>query len=265
MGWLRQRNDAKEAGGAPNRTATIDDLIKNRDHHRERLARARRHIGNGFPWYPYDILGNLTHVDALLHGANRDLGTLAAGLSVADVGAADGDLAFALEDQWGWQVDVVDTARTNMNGLRGARALREQLGSRITISDIDLDAQFRLPRDHYGLVCFLGILYHVQNPFFVLRELASRADHCLLSTRVARFAGEQPTRIAELPVAYLVNPDETNHDASNYWMFSPAGLDRIVARAGWSVLERLSAGDLVASDPSSPDHDERIFMLLRSS
>jgi hypothetical protein len=48
-------------------------------------------------------------------------------------------------------------------------------------------------------------------------------------------------------------------------MFSPAGLDRILARTGWAVLERLSAGDVVASDPSSPDHDERTFMLLRSA
>jgi hypothetical protein len=244
---------------------TIDDLIAHRDRHRKRMAKARRKIGDGIPWYRYDILGNLTHIDALLHGANRDLGALAAGLPVADIGAADGDLAFALEAQWGWHVDVIDTPHTNMNGLRGARALREQLGSKVRIEDIDLDRQFRLPRDHYGLVLLLGILYHLQNPFFVLRELASHADYCLLSTRVARFAGEHCTPIAELPVAYLVNPEETNNDASNYWMFSPTGLDRVVARAGWVVLERYSAGDRFASDPSSPDHDERMYMLLRSS
>ncbi len=184
---------------------------------------------------------------------------------MADIGGADGDLAFALEQQWGWQIDMVDTAAANMNGLRGARALRDHLGSKVRIEAIDLDSQFRLPRDRYGLVFLLGILYHLQNQFFVLRELARHADHCLLSTRVARFAAEHRTPVAELPVAYLVNPDETNNDASNYWMFSPAGLERIVARAGWTVLERYSAGDVVASDPSSPEHDERMFMLLRSA
>jgi hypothetical protein len=151
-----------------------------------------------------------------------------------------------------------------MNGLRGARALRDHLGSNVSIHDIDLDSQFRLPRERYGLVFLLGILYHLQNPFYVLRELAGRADHCLLSTRVARLAGPHRTMIGDLPVAYLVNPDETNNDASNYWMFSPVGLERIVVRAGWVVLERHSAGDVIASDPSSPDHDERMFMLLRS-
>jgi hypothetical protein len=200
----------------------------------------------------------------MLHGEHRDLGRLASGLPVADIGAADGDLAFALEDQFGWQVDIIDTAATNMNGLQAARALRDHLGSNVMIADIDLDSQFRLPRERYGLVFFLGILYHLQNPYYALRELGRHADHCLLSTRVARFAGLDRTQIATLPVAYLVAPAETNNDASNYWMFSPAGLERIVARAGWNVLERYNVGDVVASDPSSPEHDERMFMLLRA-
>jgi hypothetical protein len=245
--------------------ADIADLLSNRKLHRQRLSRARAEIGDGIPWYLYDILGNLNHVDALLTGENRDLGRFAAGLPVADIGGADGDLAFALEHQWGWQVDLIDTASANMNGLRGARALRDHLNSSVTIEDVDLDSQFRLPRERYGLVFLLGILYHLQNPYYALRALAAVADHCLLSTRVARVAGADRTPIATLPVAYLVNPDETNNDASNYWIFSGAGLDRIVARAGWTVLGRYDAGDTVASDPSSPDHDERTFMLLRSA
>ena len=87
----------------------------------------------------------------------------------------------------------------------------------------------------------------------------------MLSTRVARFAGPARTPIGDLPVAYLVAPAETNNDPTNYWMFSPAGLERIVHRAGWSILESMSVGDVEASDPSSPEHDERAFMLLRST
>ena len=110
----------------------------------------------------------------------------------------------------------------------------------------------------------LGILYHLQNPYYALRELAGIADHCLLSTRVARFAGPERRR-SPLPVAYLVAPHETNNDASNYWIFSPAGLERIVAARRmdrcWSGQ---TAGNVDASDPSSPEHDERMFMLLRA-
>jgi tRNA (mo5U34)-methyltransferase len=231
----------------------------------ERLREARTQIGGDIEWYPYDILSNLTHIDAMLSGDNRDLDRLAQGLPVADIGAADGDLAFALEDLAGWDVDILDTPATNMNGLRGATALRDHLCSRVEIHDIDLDRQFTLPRERYGLVFFLGILYHLQNPYYALHQLASHATHCLLSTRVARFAGREHTSIAELPVAYLVGPYETNNDPTNYWILSPTGLERLAERAGWTILDRLNVGETVDSDPSTPERDERMFLLLQSA
>jgi tRNA (mo5U34)-methyltransferase len=231
---------------------------------KRRLADARAALGSEIPWYPYDILGNLRHLDLLLKGEYRDLDRLAGGLPVADIGGADGDLAFVLEQECGWKLEMIDTAPTNMNRLRAARSLREQLQSTVEIHDIDLDSQFRLPSERYGLVFLLGILYHLQNPYFVLRELSECTNHLLLSTRVARFAGPERTPIADLPVAYLVGPAETNNDATNYWMFSPTGLAQIAERAGWRVLEQESFGDVNGSDPSSPEHDERRFLLLQS-
>lgn len=245
-------------------TVYIDDLMSSLGPQVERLNIARSQIGDGIPWYPYDILANLVHVHEMLSGENRDLDRLAQGLPVADIGAADGDLAFALEDIAGWQVDIVNTAATNMNGLRGAQALRDHLSSHVQIHDIDLDRQFALPRERYGLVFLLGILYHLQNPYYTLRELASRASYCLLSTRVARFAGPARTPIADLPVGYLVAPDETNNDATNYWILSPTGLERLVTRAGWSILDRVNVGNTAASDPATPENDERMFVLLSS-
>jgi hypothetical protein len=243
----------------------IDELMQGLGGQVERLRTARERIDNDFPWYPYDILANLVHIDAMLAGENRDIGRLTEGMPVADIGAADGDLAFALEDLGGWQVDILDTPATNMNGLRGATALRDHLRSRVAIHDVDIDSQFVLPRDRYGLVLLLGILYHLQNPYYALRQLATHSSHCLLSTKVARFAGPSRTPIADLPVAYLVAPYETNNDPTNYWVLSPAGLERLVERCGWTILERLNVGNTVDSDPSTPENDERMFMLLRSA
>lgn len=231
---------------------------------RQRMAAARQAIGPGIPWYPYDILATVSQLNGLLHGENRDLDRLAGGLPVADIGGADGDLAFVLEQECGWPIHLIDTAPTNMNGLRAARALREYLGSSVEIHDVDLDSQFALPAERYGLVLLLGILYHLQNPLYVLRELSRRTNYLLVSTKVARFAGDARVPIADLPVAYLVGPTETNNDPTNYWMFSPAGLNRIVERAGWTVLDQTSYGDVHGSDPSTPEHDERRFLLLRS-
>ncbi len=229
-----------------------------------RMRAAREAIDNDFPWYPYDILGNVAHLDAMLTGEHRNLDMLAMGQPVVDIGAADGDLAFALEQVGGWQLDIVDTAPTNMNGLRGAKALRDHFGSSVQIHDINLDQQFALPRPRYGLVLLLGILYHLQNPYYAMQQLAGRSAYCLLNTKVARFAGPERTPIADLPVGYLVAPHETNNDPTNFWIFSPAGLERLVDRTGWDVLERRNVGDTADSDPATPEHDERMLMLLRS-
>jgi tRNA (mo5U34)-methyltransferase len=243
----------------------IDQLTESLPGQAERMRNARLVAGDGIAWYPYDILSNLTHLSQMLSAEYRDLDVLAQGLPVADIGAADGDLAFVLEDTSGWEMDIIDTAATNMNGLQGARALRDQLDSKIGVYDIDLDRQFTLPRERYGLIFLLGILYHLQNPFYVLRELASRSSYCLLSTRVARYAGPARTPIGDLPVGYLVAPDETNNDATNYWILSPTGLERLVQRAGWEILERMNVGNTTDSDPSAPENDERMFLLLRSA
>jgi tRNA (mo5U34)-methyltransferase len=243
----------------------IGELSRDLGRHVERLRAARASVPDPPAWYLYETLSNVSHLDALLEGTYRDLGQLAGGRPVADIGAADGDLAFTLEAAAGWTVDIIDTAKSNMNGLEGARRLRAALGSQVSIHDIDLDSQFRLPRESYGLVIFLGILYHLQNPFYALHQLAAASEYCLMSTRVARFAGPERTSIADLPIGYLVGPAELNDDASNYWIFSPAGVERIVSRAGWDIISGINVGAVETSTPDSLEHDERMFVLLRST
>jgi hypothetical protein len=97
-----------------------------------------------------------------------------------------------------------------------------------------------------------------------MRALAERSGYCLISTKVARYAGPGQAPIADLPVAYLVGPTELNADPTNYWVLSQAGLERLVQRAGWAIDAKLNVGDTTDSDPVSAEHDERCFMLLRS-
>ena len=230
------------------------------------LDRIKADMAPASQWYPHPTIYNVTHLDRLLSGDHRDLGVLIGDQPVADIGAADGDMAFFLAGL-GVTVDIVDHAPTNWNGLRGARMLADHFGPTVpvTVHDIDLDSQFRLPRERYGLVLLLGILYHLQNPYYVLRHLAERADHLLLSTRIVRVTTDGRVRLDDAPVAYLVDPTETNKDATNYWMFSPPGLRRILDRTGWTVLDEITVGYTAGdSDPSRPDRDERAFALLRS-
>ena len=242
----------------------ISDLISRAEEWRRDLAEVKgRAAAPGFPWYPYDTLGNFTHLDRLLTGPRRRLLELAGTQPVADIGAADGALAFLLE-KLGHEVDIVDYGPTNFNTLRGARLLQETLHSKVTIHEVDLDSQFRLPRTDYGLVFFLGILYHLKNPYFVLESLSRATRYVLVSTRVAKLAGPKRTEIANLPVAYLVDPTETNNDSTNYWIFSQEGLRRIFSRTGWVVRDFITVGNVKNSDPATPQGDERAFALLES-
>ena len=217
-------------------------------------------IDANFPWYPYGSLNNFVHLKPLFDRFPLD--QLLGGRSALDIGAADGDLAFFLE-RLGHTVEVIDHAPTNFNGLRGARLLAKRLQSSVVIHDVDLDSYFGLPDTRYDLVFFLGILYHLKNPFLVLESLAKVTRHLLLSTRVARFAPHAEP-INHLPVAYLLDPTEANNDSTNYWIFSETGLIRLFDRSGWDVLARRSVGDIENSDPARPDHDERCFALLAS-
>ena len=104
---------------------------------------------------------------------------------VADIGAADGDLAFFLERQ-GLSVDMIDNEYTNFNGLEGARILKETLNSAVAIQSVDLDSQFSLAGQKYDAVFFLGTLYHLKNPFFLLESLARLTRYCLVRTCIAK-------------------------------------------------------------------------------
>lgn len=230
-----------------------------------------------FPWYPYNSLSNFIHLDVLLTGERRALLSLIGDSPTLDIGCADGDTAFFLESL-GCAPHVIDYAPTNYNGMQGVRLLKSALHSSVEIHEVDLDAQFRLPQKDYGLVFFLGILYHLKNPYFALEALAKATRYCLISTRIARFNTRNvkfDTRLSRLlpdrrmdfsrlPIAYLLDEAEANNDPTNFWIFSDAGLRRILKRTGWSICDYKTVGNTINSDPASAEGDERAFCLVKS-
>jgi SAM-dependent methyltransferase len=231
---------------------------------RKHIAGARQAIGAvGFEWYPYDSIANLLNLERSFGTRYHSAIASASGKIIADVGCGDGDLSFFLESL-GCTVDAIDYAESNQNSMQGIRALKKQLGSEITISEVDLDTQFRLPREHYDLIVFLGILYHLKNPLYVLENLAKHTRYCVLSTRVARRFPDGREIPPAQPIAYLVGEDELNRDPSNFWIFSHAGLRRLFERTFWRVIEYASVGDTRSSTPVGAEHDERVFCLLES-
>ncbi len=233
--WMQRLQPVKEAPPAPDRT-----------------------------WYAYDIMASLWHMERMFEELPPDILNVFREGRIADIGGADGDLAFFLESL-GPAVDLIDWPQTNWNGLAGARALKKRLNAQgVSIHEVDLDSQFRLPKEQYDMVFLLGILYHLKNPYYVLETLARHCRYCCLSTRIARQTADRKVPLEKAPVAYLLDPDECNNDPTNFWIFSAPGLLRLLDRTGWNVLASNRVGDTKRSDPSSDDHDERMFVVMES-
>ncbi len=214
-----------------------------------------------FAWYPYNSYMNAFPIDRLL--GDRSLDDLAAGRPVLDVGAADGAFSFFMESL-GFEVHAVDWPATNMNGMRAIRALKGALGSSVEIHEADLDGRFTLPAGPYGLALFLGTLYHLKNPFYAVETLAREARDFLLSTRIASWTPGREVNFSALPMAYLLEAGEANNDDTNYWIFSEAGLRRLLERAGWTVCDLVVFGQSGDANPSDAEKDARAFCLLES-
>ncbi len=213
-------------------------------------------------WYPYSTLQNVPMLEKLSAAAGFQLLELCPGVhgKVAGIGAADGDLAFFLERQ-GLRVDMIDNERTNFNALQGARILKDALKSSVDIRSVDLDSQFSLAAEKYDVVFFLGILYHLKNPFFLLERLARIAKYCFVSTRIAKQTADGQS-LSSYPVAYLVELLEFNNDDTNFWIFSDHGLKSLIERTGWNLLSYITIGDTASSAPADLERDERAFCLL---
>jgi tRNA (mo5U34)-methyltransferase len=238
-----------------------DALLEQSVFFKKYLDNLKKEIDSEFPWYPYGSLNNFIHLREIFNEWPIDF--LAGESSkILDIGAADGDLSFFLESLK-YNVNIIDNRPTNFNNLKGARLIKEKLNSNVGIYEIDIDSQFKTPDDRYDLVLFLGILYHLKNPFYIMEKLSLIAKHLIVSTRVAKFT-PNGTSITGSSLAYLLAPDESNNDATNYWIFSDEGLKRLFERSGWDILNITTVGDTNESNPRDQEHDERAFAILRS-
>jgi tRNA (mo5U34)-methyltransferase len=238
------------------------------------LKSKRHELAKSEFWYPYGSIHNFVNIEMLLTGANRNLLRDIDPKRAADIGAADGDVSFFLEQE-GWDMTIIDNPPTNWNGLKGAKLFQEATGSKIRIEEMDLDSQFVLS-ETYQLVFMMGILYHLKNPFYVLEQLSKCTKHAILSTRIMRWSRPAERHITDsypreerqlmehLPVAYLLGPAECNNDSTNYWIFSDAGFRRILDRAQWNIMDYRVFGDMHEADPFSTEHDARAFCLVQS-
>ena len=86
-----------------------------------------------------------------------------------------------------------------------------------------------------GLALFLGVLYHLKNPYGVLESLAAKARYCLLTTAITRYSTDQQIELGNSPIAFLAGRDGLRGDETNYWIFTEAALRNLIDRTGWKI------------------------------
>jgi SAM-dependent methyltransferase len=243
------------------------DALASRFHDRLQSVKSRTSL-EGAEWYPWRSLSAMQMLDREL-GVDREallklIGPNSINGPVLDLGCGDGDVAFFLESL-GARVDAVDHPPTNYNRMEGVRALKRALESNIAIHAVDIDSRPNLPGSNYGLAIMLGVLYHLKNPYLALETLARNSRHLYLSTRIASLTPDRTLNFGALPMAYLVDDRELNNDPTNFWIFSEAGLKRIVRRSGWNILKYSTLGRSASTaDPVTSQGDVRAYLLAES-
>jgi tRNA (mo5U34)-methyltransferase len=121
------------------------------------------------------------------------------------------------------------------NGKAGFELARNELGSRVEDTEIDV---LDLSPDRVGrfdLVLFLGVLYHMRHPLLALEKVASVAkDQLIVETHVDMLAIDPPA-MAFYPGTEL-NNDPTNRCGPNpamvHALLKAAGFRRVQTFAG---------------------------------
>jgi hypothetical protein len=243
--------------------ASAQEILDRRPLFAKRLAEAKTEpLPLQLAWYPYDTMASIDHITPFLQQHFSEFERAFRSGPVIDIGCADGDMPFFWASL-GCDVTAADNRRSNHNWMAGIRTLRDRLNLPIQIHELDADTATQLPGGTYGLAFSLGVLYHLKNPYLALETLANQARYCVLSTRVADVT-KSGVPMKDEPLAYLLDHRETNDDPSNYWIFSPTGLERTAKRSGWRIIDQLTRGCTQLSNPTDLDKDARQFLFMRS-
>jgi tRNA (mo5U34)-methyltransferase len=155
------------------------------------------------------------------------------GRTVLDVGAWDGFFSFEAERRGASRVVALDGGvwRVDSIGKAGFEFAREALDSRVEDVEMEVDEISPERLGTFDLVLFLGVLYHLPNPFGSFLKVASVAAHqIIIETHVDLMEQDVPA-IAFYPF------DECAHDPSNWCGPNKAAMEAMLRFAGFKTIK----------------------------
>jgi tRNA (mo5U34)-methyltransferase len=204
------------------------------------------------------------------------------GRTVLDIGAFDGFYSFAAErqgakrvlalDHYVWSLDLAATMRywrecrdqgttpqpyhtvaanwhpDLLPGKQAYDTAHKALGSRVETRVADFMEMDLADLGTFDVVLYLGVLYHMENPFHALKRLAAvTGELAVIETEAAAFPGYENHAVCE-----FFETDELNHDVSNWWAPNAKALIGMCRAAGFRRVEIL-VGPPQAPPDSAPE------------
>ena len=136
------------------------------------------------------------------------------GLTVLDVGAWDGFFSFECERRGASRVlatDYFSWTGLSWGSKQGFEFARKVLGSHVEDRTIDVPDINRETVGQFDVVLFLGVLYHLKEPFAALERMASVTKKTLIVETVVDLLNIGTPAMAFYPSS------ELNADPTNWW------------------------------------------------
>lgn len=156
------------------------------------------------------------------------------GRTVLDIGAWDGFYSFDAEKRGASRVLATDHFCWSGPGWGtkdGFNYIHKALNSKVESLDIDVPNLNPEQLGRFDTVIFLGVLYHLPDPFGGLARAAAMARDCIVVET------HSDMNDIEEPVMRYYLGDELNGDGSNYWAPNSLCLENMLRELGFKRVE----------------------------
>lgn len=207
------------------------------------------------PWRRKVLLNNL---DPIFAGRYREL-------SVLDLGACEGAMALAL---WERGVRDITCVEARANNAEKARFVFRVKKAGIRIVEEDVLSYLGGDKRHYDLVLFMGLLYHLLDPFQIMHLAAQRTRGVLaMETVLAKphdLKFDNVSHYSPSPAGFFIRHDSVLSNTaglSNLELWpNREGLEILLGDAGFGDIREMDYG----SDPIDWYASQQRVMLLAS-
>ena len=208
-------------------------------------AETRQRLADVDYWYHTMYLGH-----GLLARGSRDtiallpslrLPASLSGKTVLDIGSAEGFFSFECEARGAARVIALDLPAP-VSRRATLRRLKELFASNIELVEGDVEEPDVLAGSSADVVLFLGVLYHLRNPFLALSRLRQVTREALyLETHVvnASLPKLPPFGAEEPPFAVFYERGELAGDPSNWWGPNVSCMRAMLRAAGFHRVDVL--------------------------